>query len=236
VNLESFLINIKVNLYNIRHINSSDNRVIDIISEIKLGKSLYESIEKYDSLNIVIYGSIDSVKLLGVFLDMRRRFKEQLIFSMFYPCFMNLLLVCMFIFIHNFFNIYVNIFSLIVSIFINALISILVIRKLFVKLKFIENICLWINVLRGNISIKSVGKLGIDLLNYSNVNDISYALFQCNNMKELNDKYENQNKNVENYFKASIQIISSLSVVIIGVNLCLVITNISKQHLVFINR
>lgn len=236
MNLESFLINIKTNLYNIRRINSKDNRVIDIINEIKSGKSLYESVEKYDSLNIVIDGSIDSVQLLGLFLNMKRKFKEQLIFSMFYPCFMNVLLACMFLFIHHFFDVYMNVIALILSISINVILSVVVISRLFVKVKFIENICLWINVLKGNISIKAITKIGLDISNYSNVNDISYTLFQCNSMKELEDKYDDQYKNIENYFKVSIQIISSLSVLIIGINLCLIISNISKQHISFIHR
>ena len=228
--------NIKVNICNIRNINSFDKRVIDIINEIHSGKSLYESVSKYDSFNMVINGSIDSIRLLGVFLDMQKRFKRQLVFSMFYPCFMNLLLALMFVFVSKFFDIYVNIVYLIISILINVLLSAVVIYKLFTKLRFIEHICIWIYVVRGLISIKAASKLNIDIMNYNNINAISYALFQCNNIGELEGKYQDEHTNVESYFKISIQIISSLSIVIIGINLCFVILNVSNRHLLFNHR
>lgn len=98
------------------------------------------------------------------------------------------------------------------------------------KIKYLERLYIWIHVITGKMSIKALYKLSINVINYSNINSASYQLFQCNSLNELSDRYKDEEENIVNYFKLSIQVISSISILIIGINLCLIIVNLHNQY------
>lgn len=219
MNLKDFLCNIEENLYKLRFIQTNDKDLEYVIRSVLSGRSIFESLAKYDSFGILIEGSILSIKLLGNVMSMDSKFKKHFITNMFYPIFLNVCLIVQFIFLHLFINITINVIILVISITFNIIISCFVFYRIFKRIVFIQKLFLWIHVIKGEISVNCLEKLNINITNYSTIEEMSFDHFKCTDFNDLLLTYEREQLSIFQDFSHSVKIITGVSIMIIGINL-----------------